>query len=620
MKLTEVLNYVNSFEKNPFLKVIDNIISDRPKNIKQIDKILNELDGQLKNADNESVAKVLALIKDEFATLVSKEFTDSTTQLDILIDIIIKDGNSLMSREWLGRLYEKEVKKIKQKIKGFKILLDSENGEGRIRDYKIYSNCLKTAYQNDLEHNLENKITNDEQSILMTLASNLELSHEERKLINYAIVPLKNLDIDSIIKYLSKIGAIFYSKKNYQIYVPDEVVSILRKIRGKEVADKFYRRVLKNLKDSQINLIGRKHNIDRKLSKDQKIKEIINEGISFSSILQNGIHKEGTTKSDKKKIFNTLIEKELKIDVPIRGNTIEGKIHSLIHYFESKEKEDVVGISIAGYENLLKDLKIILPKLNKIVKDEFEFQESEVLNAKFLLNYNIKPLDILYLIEYQDIKKFCEKKEISIRGDEKINILNSYKDSENLLIENYDLIAHRDLLSLKENGILIKEADLGIVFENVTKAILKKLGFNVDDALNKGISNSKNKVDIILNLGENEIIIIECKSKKEKGYNNFSTVSRQVKSYIELAQKNEYKVIKAFIIAPDFTDEFVKDCGLEYELNLSLITSNSIKKIYEEFKNSKLSTFPYKLLLRDVLVNDDRIVRAYSTEQQIFLI
>ena len=104
MKLQEVLNYVNSFEKNSFLKIIDNIISDRPKNIKRIDKILNELDGQLKNADNESIVAVLQLIEEEFAAVIKTEFTNTVSQLDILIDILIKDGNCLMSREWLAKL------------------------------------------------------------------------------------------------------------------------------------------------------------------------------------------------------------------------------------------------------------------------------------------------------------------------------------------------------------------------------------------------------------------------------------------------------------------------------------------------------------------------------------
>ena len=44
--------------------------------------------------------------------------------------------------------------------------------------------------------------------------------------------------IYDIIKYLSSNGVIFYSRKNHQVYVADEVIRILRKIRGKDVSEK----------------------------------------------------------------------------------------------------------------------------------------------------------------------------------------------------------------------------------------------------------------------------------------------------------------------------------------------------------------------------------------------
>ncbi len=305
MKLELILNYLNSFEKNSFLKNIDNIISEKPKNYKEVEKILNQLDGHIKNADNRSVAEVLSLVEDEFSEFINQELLSTTSQLDILIDIIIRDGNSLMKREWLGKLYEKEISNIKSKIKVFGQLFESEDAKDpRVRDYVVYKECLKTAFHNDKENNQENKITSDEQSILTTLARNLELSHEEIKLINYLIVPLKKLDIDDIIKYLTSVGVIFYSRKNYQVYVADEIVRILRKIRGKVVPDKVFRRVLKQLKDSQINQLARKHNIDRKLDRAGKIREIIKEGISFSGALKNGIFKDDISKTDRKAVLN----------------------------------------------------------------------------------------------------------------------------------------------------------------------------------------------------------------------------------------------------------------------------------------------------------------------------
>jgi len=54
----------------------------------------------------------------------------------------------------------------------------------------------------------------------------------------------------------------------------------------------------------------------------------------------------------------------------------------------------------------------------------------------------------------------------------------------------------------------------------------------------------------------------------------------------------------------------VKDCGLEYELNLSLITASSLLRIMEGFKKSKHKQFPHNLLMRDVLIQEDRVLKA----------
>ena len=68
-------------------------------------------------------------------------------------------------------------------------------------------------------------------------------------------------------------------------------------------------------------------------------------------------------------------------------------------------------------------------------------------------------------------------------GDDILNILENYKDAEILYLENYENVAYRDLIQLKDNGILIKESELGIKLEELTKVIFTKLGFNVDEKL-----------------------------------------------------------------------------------------------------------------------------------------
>ena len=198
------------------------------------------------------------------------------------------------------------------------------------------------------------------------------------------------------------------------------------------------------------------------------------------------------------------------------------------------------------------------------------------------------------------------------RGNIILNIMEAYKDSENLYIENYENIGFRDLNALKENGIVIKESELGLRFEDVTKSVFEKLGFNVDEELKKSLNTAKNKIDLVLNLGDEGLIIIECKTVKENGYNKFSSVSRQIKSYIDLATKNEYKVVKSLLVAPDFSDDFVNECDLDFELNLSLITASSLSNILKAFKGSKHKQFPYQLLMKDVLIKEDRIIKAIN--------
>ena len=614
MKLEKILENLNSLEKNSFLKIIDNIKSGNPKNNKEIDKILSDISYDLKNADSINISKVFNLVADEFAETVISEFVNTTSQLDIFIDILIKDGNNVLRVDWLNVLYEKELKKIKIKTQFLNNQLAAEKSdidELRKRDYKIYKSCVETAYTNDIDNNRDSRITNDELSILLRLSQELNLSQEEIKHINYLIIPPKKNQIDNMISMLKNIGIVFYTRKNNLIYVAHEVVKVLRKIRKKQIADKYYRRVLKTLKEPHINFICRKHNIDvRELDYESKIKEIIKEGISFSNLLINELHKEGTTLTDKKKVINEIWDKGLRIQSPLKGVTIEEKVDNLTYYFNELEKDEKVGISIEGYDKLLIDLEKTLPDYKKLVFKEFEMPEDTLLNSANLLDFNIKPRDILDILPAIDLKTFVADRNIKSRGDLVLNILDAYKDAENLMLENYEAIGFRNLAELKENGIIIKESEIGLRFEDITKTIFEKLGFNVDESLKKKLNTTKNKIDVVLNLGNNDLIIIECKTVKESGYNKFSSVSRQIKSYVNCATSIGYNVVKSLLIAPDFSDDFINDCDLQFEINLSLITAGSLINILDGFKNSKLQQFPFQLLMKDVLIKEDRILKA----------
>lgn len=613
MKLEKILDKLGSIEKNSFIKIIDNIISKNPKNGKEINAILSSADKGLKSVDSQNIAEIFALTEDEFQELVKCEFNEITSQLDILIDIIIRDGNCIMKQDWFSRLYESEIKQLKLRIKELNAAFDDDKSElsaARKRDYRIYKSCLHTAYHNDIANNREAKVSSDELSIMLTLAKQLGLSQEEVKLINYSILPIKKLDIQEVIKSLKNIGVVFYSNKENTIYVADEMVRLLRKVREKEVAEKFYRRTLKLLREPIINQIAREHNIDRKLTHSQKIEGIIKEGVSFTSLLLEDIYKSGSTLTEKKKTLNELCEKGLNIP-NLKGSTLDEKISNLIAHFESVERDEKVGISIDGFDKLLTELNETLPKLNKEIKDQFELQDEYVLKADFLLDYNIKPRDILDLIEKSELSHFIKTNGIKQRGDDILNILEHYKDVDNLYLENFENVGFRNLNALKENGIVIKESELGLKFEELTKTIFSSMGLHVDEELKSQLNTKKDMMDILVNLGNDEIIIIECKTSKEKGYNKFSAVSRQLKAYQNLALNNNLRIVKILLVAPEFSDDFITDCEMDIELNLSLLTASTLLNISEAFKTSKYKEFPH-VLFRDIVINEERILKALS--------
>jgi hypothetical protein len=611
MKLEKILDKLGSLEKNSFIKVIDNIITKSPENINEIDALLSSTDKSLKSIDNQNVSKIFELTQKEFLECVKVEFLDTSSHLDILVDIIIREGNCIMQQNWFEKLYDIEIINLKSRIDLLEKEYENEKSDisaERKRDYKIYKACLNTAYSNDIQNNREAKISPDELSMLLTLSHELELSQEEVKLINYSILPIKNTNFADIITNLKNIGVLFPSKKENSIFIADEMVRLLRELREKEIGDKFFRRTLKLLREPIINQIAKRHSLDRTLNNTQKIEAIIKAGISFTSMLTTDIYKDGTTLTEKKKELNELCEKGLNI-LSLKGNTLEDKIKSLIDYFHNIDKDDKIGISLDGYEKMLTELNVSLPELNAQLRINYELQDEFVLNAVFLLDYNIKPRDILDLIENSDLTKFIKDNGIKQRGDTISNIIEHYKDAENLYLENYENVGYRNLNLLKENGIQIKEAELGLKFEELTKTIFQKLGFNVDEKIKKGLNTSKDKLDVLLNIGNNEIIIVECKTSKESSYNKFSAVSRQLKAYQDLALKNDLRVVKVLLVAPDFSDDFITDCEMDTTLNLSLLTASTLLKISDTFKSSKHKIFPH-VLFRDVVINEERILKA----------
>ena len=133
---------------------------------------------------------------------------------------------------------------------------------------------------------------------------------------------------------------------------------------------------------------------------------------------------------------------------------------------------------------------------------------------------------------------------------------------------------------------------------------------DVDEKLRKKLNTDKDKMDILLRTGERSLVLVECKTVKESGYNKFSSISRQVRSYKNLLEKNDFQVDKIMIVAPDFSDDFVADCGDDFTLPITLIKAKSLSSIYNAVKTSETNRFTLQMLSRDILVQEDRIIRA----------
>ncbi len=613
MKLERILEKLNSLEKGQFLKIINNL-SIEEKNNPRLEAILSRADSNLKNADAIQVTQAFDALSSRYVAFVMEDYSKVSSQLDILLNIITRDGNCIMRLDWFAKLYDDEIKKQKKAIEAFKEDVNADKPSmdtSRVRDYKVFAACLKTAYFNDANSNFSPKITSDEQSILDSLAKALELSLDEKIMIKYSVLGIKKAtNIDDVVSELKEKGLVFLSRKNNVIYVADEVVSLARKIRGREVADKYFRRVLLQFKEPQINMICRKHGIDCKLLYNEKIEQIIASGVSFSDVLKEDIHKADVKLSDKKKAITAFCDEKLAITPAIKGATLDDKVGNLITYFSKLYSDEKIGISTGGYERMLLDLEAYVKGANKTIRSTFQLQEEDVMHGEFLTDYNIMPRDVLELFSSDSLTNLCAARDIKTRGNIVENILAAYKDTEDLLVENYESIGFRDINSLKENGISIAEAELGTTFEDVTKYIFVKLGLDVDEKLRKKLNTEKDKMDILLRTGDSSVVLVECKTVKENGYNKFSSISRQVKSYKALLEKNDFQVDRIIIVAPDFSEDFVADCGDDFSLPITLLRAGSLANIYHTVKESGTNRFTLQMLSRDILVQDDRIIRV----------
>lgn len=333
MKLLKVLSKVNQIEKISFLKILDTFCAESRKITPQVDQILTQSSNQLKNVDDANIVKLFNLLKDNYASHLENSIKFSNYQLDIIVEIFVRDGNQMMSREWFNKLYDQAVANLKSNIKAILSEIENENGDlsrQRKRDYTIYRDCVKTAYENDITLNRDQRLSWEEKTVLYTLSKSLGLSNEEERSIAFSVLPLEKHNVDDIINELKDAGIIFFNRKSNTLFVPDEIIWLLRDLLDIEIPNKYLRRILGHLNDPEINLIARKHNIDKTLSRNGKIKEIIKQGIGTTHLLTSDIFAEKITKADRAKRIQSLIVKNLEINLVVFGRSLEDKVANLI--------------------------------------------------------------------------------------------------------------------------------------------------------------------------------------------------------------------------------------------------------------------------------------------------
>lgn len=615
MNLIKVLKKVNQIEKISFLKILDKFTENGREKNPKIDKILTDSDNVLKKAENANIVQLFDLLREEYTAHLTHGIKFSHFQLELVVEIFIRDGNQMMSRDWFDKLYKKALKNLNSHIKSINSQIEKEKSDispERKRDYVIFKNCVTTAYTNDIEINRDQHLSWEEKTILHTLSNTLELSNEEEKAITYSVVPPQKYNIDDVINELKETGIVFFNRKTNTLFVPDEIIYLLRKILEIELPFKYLRRILKNLKDPEINLVAKKHGIDRKFSRSEKITAILEQGVNATSLLSNGIHQDKVSKGDRAKRIHELISKDLDISLPKMGRSLDERVYNLLDHLRNLEKEDSTSLSKDGLGKLISLLIEFKPDLNKIVRADFELQEDEVLQADLLTDYGIGPRDLLYLLPKIELIEFCKQNKINSRGNHVLNIIDSFRNIQDLYLDNFVEIGCRDINSLKDKGLVIKESELGLLYEKLTKDLFDKLGFNVDEKLKAKINTSRSKMDILINLGGKDVIIAECKTVKDKDYNKFTAVSRQLKSYEALCKKNGYHVNQVIIVSNDFTEDFIGECEYEYDIGISLLTSSDLLKIHHGLKDSHLGELPVRLITKGGALNGDRIVKALN--------
>ncbi|GAC19371.1 hypothetical protein [Paraglaciecola arctica] len=165
------------------------------------------------------------------------------------------------------------------------------------------------------------------------------------------------------------------------------------------------------------------------------------------------------------------------------------------------------------------------------------------------------------------------------------------------------------MAALKNEGIEIAEAEIGIKFEEVTKVIFEQLGLAVDEDLGKLINTARDQADILISVSEDDVIIGEAKTCKNGDFAKYSSTSRQVKAYVNRCENAGKRVAQVLIVAPSFSDDFVESAEMDTEVNISLLEAAGLKLILDAFNSRIHPKFSAKLFTKGGLLKAGLIAK-----------
>lgn len=613
MKLNQVLSIVNQVEKSKFITSLDKLCLDVAKINKTLAKTIENIDGQIKNASGSEITLLFFAVRDFFKVAVKEQILMNSAQINLLVNILSRDGNCVARISWIENLYVNEWNALQTLANELQVEIKANNSSAvtdRAKALTIYHACMTEAYVNDKRVNRDSKVTDDERGILNVLSLQLGLTTDECAAIEHLVDAIPKDGVLEALNILRDIGVVFISKKRQEIFIPDEIVELLNDIQGKDLADKHRLRLLRTFSDAELSNVLKAHGRKtRSVIRADKIHTIIHSGINAQNLLSSDMYLLEDNQNQRKDRLKQLIA-DLEIDTEKLGTTLDERIKLIITSLANATEKEFDSLSASGFKELLNTLKQHFPTIIEVIKLQFELEENETVDTDKLRALSITPYDILYLLSNEEIKIVRDSMGLSKRGNARFAILESFANATDKLIDNYDALARRDINMLREVGAEVAEADIGIKFEEVTKAIFELLDLNIAEDVRKEINTSKDKADIIISLSDDDIIIGEAKTCKSGDFAKYSSTSRQVKAYVNRAESLGKRVAQVLIIAPSFSDDFIESAEMDTEINISLLEAKGLKLILDAFKSKRNPKFSAKLLTKGGLLKAELIAKT----------